>query len=129
MKSLKISLFALCMVVVNLVWAQGNVKTPEEIATQKSEQLAGQLSLSAQQKKEAYQAYLQNAQQMLENRAQYKNNVTEIRAADQLSTKTLDEAIDKILSPKQKAQQEKKPQVPKTKMQHSNAKQTGTDKK
>jgi len=129
MKSFKISLFALCILVVNLAWAQNNVKTAEEIATEKSEQLTGQLKLSAQQKKEAYQAYLQNAQQMQAHRAQYKNNVTEIRTADQQSTKTLNETIDKILTPKQKAQYEKKHSAPQTKQQHSDAKQSGTDKK
>ncbi|HTA62012.1 MAG TPA: hypothetical protein VK835_06130 [Bacteroidia bacterium] len=120
MKSLKIMVLALCVLVINVAWAQTTPKTAEEIATQKTEELTNQLGLSGQQKKEAYQLYLYNMQQMEATRAKFKNDVTSIREADQQSNKTLIESINKILTAEQKAKHEKEAQRKKSPLHQTN---------
>jgi hypothetical protein len=129
MKSLKITVLALFMLMVNLACAQKATKTAEEIATEKTEQLTNQLGLSAEQKKEAYQAYLQNAQQMEATRAKYQKNVTSIREADQQNNKILSESINKILTEKQKAEYRKKDQSKNVKQKQTDTKNSTSDTK
>ncbi|HKC67852.1 MAG TPA: hypothetical protein VKG26_06445 [Bacteroidia bacterium] len=115
MKSLKISLVALLLVAANFAWAQKAPKNAEERATAKTEQLNQQVTLTPEQQKAAYDAYLQNAQQMDADRAKYKNNVTELRAARLQNQQVLDESIKKILTDAQKAKLDKIAQEQKAK--------------
>jgi hypothetical protein len=125
MKPFKITVLALCMLTVNVAWAQNTPPTPEQIATEKNEQFAKQYKLTEQQKKETYQAYLQNAQQISVTRAKYGKDVTAIRQADQENNKILSESLNKILTEKQKAELEKPKQTQKlTPKQVDNRKST-----
>jgi len=91
----------------------------------KNEQFAKQYKLTEQQKKETYQAYLQNAQQISVTRAKYGKDVTAIRQADQENNKILSESLNKILTEKQKAELEKPKQTQKlTPKQVDNRKST-----
>jgi periplasmic protein CpxP/Spy len=127
MKTLKISMLALLMVIGNIVFAQqgGGNKTAEERATAHSQKLTQQLGLSADQQKSVYAACLTRAQQMDADRAQNQGNREAMKAGRQQINQTFETSMGQVLTPEQKTKWEQIKQEEKANRQQGGAGQRG----
>jgi protein CpxP len=126
MKSLKIGLLTLFMVIGNLVLAQQqDNKTPEERATAHSKKLTQDLGLTADQEKNVYTACLAHAQQMDADRTKYKGDREAMKTARQQNNQTLDASLGKILTADQKTKYEQMKQDEKAKRQEGGGRKGG----
>jgi len=125
MKSLKTLAVALFMVLVNFAWAQQNSKTPEERATEHSQKLTQQLSLTADQQKTVYAACLQRAQQNEADRTKNEGNREAMKAAREQNNQTFEASLAKILTADQKTQYEKIKQDEKAQRQQGGGRKGG----
>ena len=99
MKTLKMSMLALLMLVGNFVWAQQPAqKTAEERATNHSKRMTSQLGLSADQSKSVYSLALTHAQQQDADRAKYQNDREGMKNARKQNMDTFEAGLAKVLT-------------------------------
>ncbi|MEO8759968.1 MAG: multiple ligand-binding protein 1 [Bacteroidia bacterium] len=99
MKTLKISIIALLMLVGNVILAQeGPKKTAEQRATDQSKRLTTELGLNADQQKSAYTLALQHAQQQDADRAKNKDDKEAMKTARKQNRDNFDAGLAKILT-------------------------------
>ena len=125
MKTLKIGMLALFIVLGNIVWAQqpspsqnqGTPKSPEERATMRSKKLTQQLGLSADQEKSVYNYALQQAQQQDADRAKFDGDREAMRNARKQGSHTFETNVGQVLNADQKTKYEQLKQEEKEKRQ------------
>ena len=99
MKTLKISMLALLLLIVNFAFAQQNPpKTPEDRANNQTKNLTEKLGLSADQQKSVYTIALQHAQQQNADRTKYQGDREGMRNARKQNMDTYDAGLSKILT-------------------------------
>jgi len=99
MKTLKMSMLALLMLVGNFIWAQqGSPKTAEERATNQSKKMTTELGLNADQSKSVYSLALTHAQQQDADRAKYKDDREGMKNARKQNMDTFEAGLAKVLT-------------------------------
>jgi len=99
MKTLKITMLALLMLVGNFIWAQqADQKTAEERAAMHAKKLTEKLILTGEQGKSVYTLALTRVKQHDADKVKFKDNKEGMNAAHKQSGDTFDAGLAKILT-------------------------------
>lgn len=114
MKTLRIGIVAILMIVSNLGWAQQPAhvqkskasKTPEERATALSNNLTDKLGLTADQQKSVYNFCLQRSQQEDTDKAKFLKDKVALKNARKQNNQDFEKNMNSVLTPDQKTKYE-----------------------
>src|ERR1700752_1590053 len=107
MKTLKMGILALLMVIGNFVFAQQQEgKKVEERATAHTKKITQQLGLTADQEKRVYTLCLQRAKQMDADRVKYQGDKEGMKNARKQNNQVFETSLQQLLTADQKVKYE-----------------------